>query len=335
MRSNRPRSVTLKQVAQHAGVSQTTASLVLNDSPSIPEVTRQKIFAAIKELGYIYDRSAANLRSKAPAAPGLLLADLDDTFSREVLCGVQEKLTQKGQTVLFGASFGSLEAQKRLIDTMLEQRVGGIILSLAPSTPLTVIERIKRLGVTIILIGDNIPEAHCDYLGLDNRKGGKLATEYLLSQGHRQIAFLGGTEASPAWQERLQGYQDALQKADITPDSSLILKGAVTREGGFTLAQKALALPNKPTALLCYNEVVALGARAYSQKCSRQPESGIGLISFAETPETADPRLNNVVFSPRLLGSKAAQLLHNRLSGLDTGPQAILLPPELLVRQTC
>lgn len=333
MRSSKPHSVTLKQVAQHAGVSQTTASLVLNDSPSIPEVTRQKIFAAIRELGYIYDRSAANLRSKAPAAPGLLLADLDDTFSREVLCGVQSELTKKGQTVIFGASFGSPDAQERLIAAMLEQRVGGLILSLLPNTPLGVIERIKRLGTKVILIGDNLPEAHCDYLGLDNQAAGRLATEHLLQKGHRQIAFLSGVASSPDCQARREGYQTALRKAGMAPTESLLLEGAPTQESGFALAKKALSLTNKPTAFLCCNNVVALGALKYIQSCGLQSGTAIDLVSFADSPETAAPALSSILFSPRLLGGKAAQLLHNRLSGLDTGPQTILLPPELLVRQ--
>ena len=332
MRSNKPRSVTLKQVAQHAGVSQTTASLVLNDSPSIPESTRQKIFAAIKELGYIYDRSAANLRSKSPSAPGLLLSDLDSTFSRELLCGVQTELTKKGQTVLFGASFGSLERQEQLIGSMLEQRVGGMILSLAPNTPLSAIERIRRLGITVILIGDNIPEAHCDCLSLDNRQGGKLATEFLLDKGHRQIALLGGATPLSAWQGIWQGHQTALRKAGITPNDSLRLAGPATCENGFFLAQKALSSPNKPTAFLCCNDAVALGAVTCLKESGLQPGMDVVAIRLANSAETTAPTLNNVVFSPRLLGCKAAQLLHNRLSGLDTGPQTILLPPELQVR---
>ena len=183
--------VTLQQVAQHAGVSRATASLVVRGSRKISDATREKVFDAIHELGYVYDRVAANLRSRTSSTVGLIIMELANSFYSELLMGIHHELDKFGQTVFLGTTFDSHDVQERLISTMLEHRVGGIILSAVPGSKPATVNRIQSLGIPVVLVGRQLPGTQCDYVGVDNIRGGWIATRHLIELGHRRIAFLG------------------------------------------------------------------------------------------------------------------------------------------------
>ena len=248
---NQKKHITLQQVAKHAGVSRATASLVVRGSQSISAATREKVMKSIRELGYVYDRIAANLRSKSSSTVGLIIMELANPFYSELLVGIHQELDKSGQTVILGTTFDSFAIQDRLLSTLLEHRVGGIILSAVSGSSSESIERVRRWGIPVVLVGRRVAGVTCDYVGIDNVAGGQLAVEHLLGSGHHRIAFLGGSAKLSSWQGRKQGYDQALQNAGIAVDPSLIIESPATRECGPELIQRILNIPNPPTAIFC------------------------------------------------------------------------------------
>lgn len=338
MKEKNRKPVTLRQVAEHAGVSQTTASLVLSGSPAIPEITREKVFSSIEQLGYVYNRIAANLRSNSsPSTIGLVFADLGNPYYTELLIGIHQELNEFGQTVILGTTFESAEIQDRLLATMLEHRVDGIIMFPVPGSSREPIDRIRHFGIPVVLINRNYPDTHCDYVGIDNVMGGQLATEHLIRKGHRRIAFLGGLSQLSSWQGRKQGYEKALRQAELDIDNSLVIESSNTRQGGVEAMQKILNISNPPTAVFCYNDIIAVGALVRMKEMGLIPGKDIAIVGFDDIPEGAiiSPKLTTVSSFPRLMGKRAASLLHERVENRSSEPQTILLQPELIVRESC
>lgn len=337
MKQEKRSHVTLQQVAQHAGVSRATASLALRGSSSISAATREKVQSSMQALGYVYDRVAANLRSKDSSTVGLIIMELANPFYSELLVGIHHELDTAGKTVILGTTFDSYDIQDRLLSTMLEHRVGGIILSAVPGSPMEPIDRIRRLGIPVVLVGRRPANANCDYVGIDNDLGGQIAVDYLAKKWHRRIAFVGGYSLLSSWQGRKRGYDTALRLAGLPIDETLVVESPATRQGGYEAISKVLEVENPPTAVFCYNDAIAIGAMMRLRELGLTPGQDIAIVGFDDIPEAAiiSPKLTTVSSFPRLLGIHAARLLHARMESPDADPKTIILRPELIVRETC
>lgn len=329
--------VTLEQVAKHAGVSRATASLVVRGSPNISKETREKVLQAMKELGYVYDRVAANLRSQRSSTVGLIITELDNPFFSELLVGVHEALDQEGYTVILGTTFDRPEKQDALLSTMLEHRVGGVIMSPVPGCSTEMLERLRQWDIPVVLFArEELPPGVFDYIGIDNIAGGRMAVEHLLERGHRRIAFIGGSPQSSVWKARQTGYGEALRAAGIEVDDTLLVPSATTRQGGRMAAKRVLQHPNTPTALFCYNDVVAFGAMLGLKEEGIVPGRDIAVVGFDNIQESAlfQPPLTTVAAFPEKIGALAAKRLHERMKGDASAPKRTILPPELIIRQS-
>ncbi len=331
------RRVTLNHVAKHAGVSRATASLVARNSPLIAEKTKNKVLQAMEELNYVYDRRAANLRSQTSSTVGLVITEVANPYFAEIADGVHQELEQAGYVVFLGATYNSVEKQDVLLSTMMENRVGGIILSPASTIAVQMIQRLSELGIPLVLIGRKSIGVTCDYVGADNVYGGRLAVEHLIQKGHRRISFLGGPSDSVR-EDRKYGYCQALQEAGIEVDESIILNTAATREGGNNgIKQLLQQAAEPPTAIFCYNDVVAFGVMSGLREMGLIPGKDIAVVGFDNITgtEESNPPLTTVSVFPKQMGKIAANLLHQRIQGLDSRPQSTILTPELVVRESC
>ncbi|MBM7591353.1 LacI family DNA-binding transcriptional regulator [Brevibacillus fulvus] len=329
--------VTLQQVAEHAGVSRATASKVVRGSSNVSDAAREKVFNSMKELGYIYDRVAANLRSNRSNTIGLIITDIRNPYFSDLLIGIHESLDKEGYTVILGTTFDSVEKQDLLLSTMLEHRVGGILLSPVPGSSPETVERLSQFDIPIVLAARRITTDHqFDYVGIDNVEGAKLAVQHLVAKGHQRIAFIGGPSNSSAWQERTEGYCLALLEAGIPVDEALIKEGPTTRQGGYETIRKVLEQPDPPTAIFCYNDIIALGALTYLDEIGIKPGQHISIVGFDDIQEASmtPPGLSTIAAHPQQIGAYAANLLHQRISGLAGPPQQIILSPDLIVRGT-
>lgn len=336
MKQKKNSRVTLQQVAEHAGVSRATASLIVRGSSKIAEKTRKKVLNSMRDLGYVYDRVAANMRSQSSSTVGLIITDIANPFYAELLRGVHNSLEEAGYIVFLGTTFDSDLKQEQLISRMLEHRVGGIILCPVSESSQESVELLKKVDIPLVLAVRELENLSCDYVGIDYIVGAQMAVNHLINKGHRRIAFLGGTSQSSAWRDRHQGFCTALKLAGIEIDPSLIVESAVTREGGSDAVRKVLLQPNPPTAAFCFNDLVAHGVMLGLSSSGLIPGQDMAIVGFDNNNEAPlyNPPLTTVSSYARLIGSQAASLLHQRIVENDREVQRIILQPELVVRRS-
>ena len=334
---NQPaRRVTLSDVAADAGVSRATASLVLRGSPLVSDRTREHVRASMQKLGYVYNRAAASLRAQRSHTVGLAVTDITNPFFAELAVGIEAHLDEARYTVLLTNTAEKLDKQDRLLATMHGYQIDGLLLCPARGTTLESLEHLRQWGLPFVLITRYLPGSEVDYVGPDNVAGAAMAVEHLLDLGHRHIAFVGGPPDSSARHDRLTGYRHALAGHGLTPDETLSLTSPVTREGGYAAMQTLLARPDPPTAALCYNDVVAFGAMLALQAAGLTPGHDVSIVGFDNIADSAlwQPALTTVSITPHQIAEEAVHLLLNRIAHPNEDARQIVLPPELIVRDS-
>ncbi|WP_438496372.1 LacI family DNA-binding transcriptional regulator [Paenibacillus sp. IHBB 3054] len=335
--ASRDKRVTLQDVADDAGVSRATASLVVRGSKSIKPSTHKKVIESIEKLGYVYDRVAASFRSQSSSTVGIVITDFENPFYHQMLTKVEDMLYEQQFTFLLGMSSESREKQERVLETMLEHRVCGIILTPVVDTQPTLFNKLRALQIPALLMGREVAGSGADYVGTDYRLGSQLAVRHLVEQGHRRIAYIGGMlPGNTAYQERIDGYCSALQEYGLEVDPKLIMPTPLNREGGIRAIQEVLQLENPPTACFCHNDIIALGVTIGLRLQGFIPGEHMAIVGFdniLET-ETVEPKLTTVSVFHDQWGVEAARQMLDRIGGLQSDPVKIIIPPKLIVRKS-
>ena len=335
--SRKGRRITVTDVARAAGVSRSTVSLVLRDSPLVRRETRQRVEEAIDRLGYVYNRSAANLRRQTSDMVAMVINDLTNPFFAELAVGLEEALEAAGYVSLMANTGEDPERQRRVMETMREHGAAGFILSPATGTETRQVSAMTDWNVPVIQVMRWLPGARLGAVVPDYALGMRMAAERLLALGHRRIAFLGGIEGNVVTTERVRGYWAALEAAGIAVDPALIVPAAVNPGGGIEALRAALALGRPPTAALCFSDVVAFGvldASAAAGLTVGRDFSVIGFDDVAAARHTLPP-LTTVAVYPQELGRRAAAALLRRIAEPGAPPEQEILAPSLVVRGTC
>jgi LacI family transcriptional regulator len=331
-RAGSARRVTLSDIAAGCGVSRSTVSLVLGHSPLVHAETRAKVQAELERQGYVYHRGAASLRSRASNAVALVINDLSNPFFAEFAGGVDAALAEAGYVMLLGSSGESPERQQAVLASLVEHDPAAVILSPAEHSDPARLHRLVGAHTPVLVFNRALDEGAgdgWDFLALDNRRGARLATEHLLEQGHRAIAFFGGHRDSSSCGERRAGYHDALAEAGIAPDPAWLVECAPTRLEAARQAGALFARDPAPTAAVCYNDAVALGLMSGLAARGRRAGVDFALTGFDDIPEAAvsAPPLTTIAVAPRERGMQAARLV---LEGL-ADPQRNTRKPRTLV----
>jgi LacI family transcriptional regulator, galactose operon repressor len=336
--------VTVTDVAAGCGVSRATVSLVLRDSPLVHADTRARVRAEIVRQGYVYHRGAANLRRRASNAVALVLNDLSNPFFAEFAAGVDAVLAEAGYVMLVGSSGESPQRQQAVLASLIEHDPAALILSPAEHSDPSQLHQLlgTRLPVLVFnralgddgALNDGGSGGGWDFLALDNRHGARIATEHLLAQGHRVIAFFGGHRDSSSCRERRAGYRDALAAAGIGIDPAWLVECIPTRLEAARHCGALFVRDPAPTAALCYNDAVALGLMSGLAARNRHAGRDFAVVGFDDIPEAAVavPPLTTIAVAPRQRGMQAARMVLARLQGDDDAPRTTIAPAELRVR---
>jgi len=327
--------ITLLDIAADADVSRSTVSLVIRNVPSVAETTRKRVLRSIKKLGYVYHRGAASLRRQYSHAVGLIVSDITNPFFAEIIVAIEERLAEAGFVTLLGNTSEDRSKEERLLRTMQEFPADGILI--CPTLHGEPLKKTPNLGEVfpIVAIARRVPGL--DYVGIDNAQGAFLAIEHLYRIGHRRIAFLGANPNLLAADDRLRGYQQGFSQLQLKFDPLLVLSTELNRRGGFDGVQKLMKAKNPPSAVLCLNDVVALGAMEGLQRLGRKPGIDVGIVGFNNIPDAAQcvPGLTTIDNSPRQLGESAAELLLKRIEQRVAPIRTLVLQPQLVVRESC
>jgi LacI family transcriptional regulator len=328
-RRSRP---TLADIAADAGVSRATVSLVIRNVPTVADGTRERVMSSLRRLGYVYNRGAASLRSQRSHAVGLVVSDITNPFFAELIVAIEDRLASAGYITVFGNTSERAEKQLRLLTRLAESAVDGILI--CPTKGASSGAEFILPNVPVVAFARTLPGV--DYVGIDNRLGASLATEHLFRLGHCRVAFFGGLPELSANQERLEGYLNAHREAGRTVNEELIFSGPPTQTGGRQAVTQALRLPTPPSAGLCFNDLVALGAVEALRAAELEPPR-FALVGYDNIAIGASvrPALTTVDAVPAEVGKAAAELLLQRLSEPASTIQRRILEPRLIVRESC
>jgi DNA-binding LacI/PurR family transcriptional regulator len=329
--------IKLSTIADALSVSTATVSLALRDSPLVADATRERIKEHARAIGYIYNRRAASLRTSRSGIVGVVVHDIMNPFFAEILRSIESELDRSRQTFLLSNHYDQLEKQRTFIDTLLQLGADGVIMSPAIDTPPEDIKLAEDNGLPAVLIARSVEGADAPVFRGDDSYGIGLATNHLISLGHRRIAMIGGTDQTSTGRDRYHGYVVAMEAAGLEVKPSYRLPGPRTKQAGFEAAGQFLALKDKPTAAVCWNDLVAIGLMNGIARAGLTPGIDISVTGYDDLEEAAiaTPALTTVWNGQREVGRRAARALLDRLNGGAVhGGRQELIKPELHVRQS-
>jgi LacI family transcriptional regulator len=289
------RRPTIIDVAREAGVSKSTVSLVLQNSPLVKETTRVQVQAAMGDLGYVYNRSAAKLRTASLDLIGLVINDLRNPFFSEFAISLQMALSARGYAAVIANTDEDPEVQTKVVGAMIEHGVAALIISPAYGDDASTFDAIARAGIPAMQVLRNVdprtdvfPFAAPDYVG-----GGEAAARHLVDSGAKQIAFVGGLEGRGVTRERLSGYFSVLDGIGMEP---IVLTGSATRTFGRETARKLAEEYPSVDAVICFNDQVALGLLSGCAEIGRAVGTDLKIVGFDDIEEVAQswPALSSV-----------------------------------------
>ena len=242
---------TLLDVARVAGVSRATVSLVCRGSPLVAKKTRLKVERAMAEVDYVYNRSAANLRSSLTNTVGLIIPDIANPIYADLLAGVEAVLEPLGKAVFIADTKESIERQSHFLTRMLEMRVDGLIISTVAGTSPDSLTPYARIGKPVVQVLRRIEGAPFDYAGINNRLGTRRATEHLLALGHTRIGFIGSAISPSVNAERYRGFCEAIVAHGLVPEAMPVTTCSHAFGAAAATTKQLVTRTPAPTGLIC------------------------------------------------------------------------------------
>ena len=328
--------LTIADIAAAAGVSMPTVSRVLHQRPDVSPETRERVLRVIAAQGYVSNRTTHPTKEIATKLIDLIISGpLDSEYYLEVIRGIDESLNRIGRRL----ALFTMHNERRLEEDWQAHLAGrcpeGVLL-LAPGEQFSFVEAPRRLHIPFVVVdgelGPDVPS-----VGATNWRGGLMATEYLLSLGHRRIATISGIPSHLTSKARLAGYRSALEAAGITPEPELIRQGDYHHNSGYSQTHALLALPEPPTAIVAGCDTQATGIyRALSEHGMHTPQD-LSVIGFDDIPSTEwmNPPLTTIRQPLREMGSIAVDLLLQQIAGEPLKAQRVELATSLVIRQSC
>ncbi len=330
--------VTIREVAKAANSSVSTVSAALNNSDYVSADMRTRIEEAIKALRYRPNDLARGLRLQRTHSIAIVVPDLSNNFYIELVRGAKDYSASANYTVLIGDSRDSWEEERNYLDSFHRRRVDGVVR--VPAICAAGGKARAILGNLPVVYADRYPQMRDSYVGrvgVDNARAAESATRYLLSLGHRHIGVITGDPSSGTSVDRLKGFIRTLRRAKIRPDRSMIHTGHNDMESGHYHAMQLLTRAQRPTAIFCTNNMMALGALAAIQEIGLACPEDISLLGFDDFywATLLRPRLTVVHQPAREIGMLAARLLIDHIEGRAGIPSPALLETQLIVRDSC
>lgn len=332
---NKPRSVTLEDVARHAGVSYQTVSRVLNQASQVAQKTRVRVEAAMNELNYVPNRMAQQLAGKQSFTLGLASTNLALNAPSQGASAIKTRASQLGYHVVISMVEDLQPSSCRAaVNELMAQRVDGILINVPLETdPAREVQ--QSCGSLPVLFLDVDPAANLLSILFDPHEGAMQGLTHLLELGHRDIALLTGPLESVSARLRYQGWLSGLDERRLAPFS--VMHGDWSSASGYQLALKLLNQPMRPTAVLVANDQMALGVLRAAHQCGIAVPQQLSVVGYDDTEDSAyfQPPLTTIAQDFRLSGRESVTRLVQMLENpLQTAPASLLLNTTLMQRQT-
>lgn len=333
--------ITIKDVADAAGVSSATVSNVINDKGKVSESTRRIVLDAIEQLNYRPNASAQRRYQHASKTIGLVVKEIHNPYFADVIVGAQAAAESNGYELIVASSEGRRETEDRVVDVFIAKDVTGIVINplLDDETDLSHLFEIKRRNIPLILL-ERVHGLRANLIDVDNVAASCEAVRYLIDLGHERIVHFTGPEYSMHSSERIEGFRQAFFEAQLVFSKDFIVPAGARLEDGYRTGLRYfenISAERVPTAVTCYNDLVAIGLmRVLRERGVRVPEDvsiigfdGIMLGEYAATP------LTTMRVPMKEMGRRAVELLIQQVdSGGDHALQQVILKAELTVRSS-
>lgn len=327
--------VTLRELANKAGVSVSTVSRVLtNSNHPISADTRQHILALARELGYRPNMAGRSLRTDKSFSIGIIVDNICSPFTPPIIRGIQDHLKKPGYSSLILNGDGDQETEIEAVRDLVSRSIDGIIFVeswLREAGP-----SLELAGKPCVFVHHLFGAGHRNSVLVDERFGAQLAVKHLLSSGHRRIAHVSGPEGWRATTERLSAYRDVLAEHSIPYDPLLVEEGDWELQSGVRAARKLMALPQRPTAIFAANDRMALGAIYATQEVGLRVPGDVAVVGYddQELASLSRPTITSVTLPCNELGKASAELLLALLEEPDLDVQPIEVRGRLVLRES-
>jgi LacI family transcriptional regulator len=324
--------VTAAEVAKQAGVSQPTVSLVLSQNPKarVAPETRARVLKVAEELGYRPNRLAQGLVRRRSFALGIIVPGFANPVNSAIISGAERVAAEAGYAVLL-CETGENDVGQRL-KALADRQIDGVIIAGISDSELAEAD-LRRLNVVLVNQASDVFSTVQD----DSLSAGAVAAEHLLGLGHRQVSFIGPVTTASAFRFRERGFAQALRSANVFPSSEYWQRADASVAGGLAAMRVLLALPERPTAVFCANDLIALGAHKACAIAGVSLPNDISLLGCDDIDlgTLVTPELSTINTPKRELGARAVRLLLRQLEGdAKATPTVQTLPVRLVLRGT-
>jgi LacI family transcriptional regulator len=323
--------VTIADVAEKAGVSKTTVSHVLSGKRPVAPETKQRVEIIIQEMGFHPSTLARSLRIQRTHMVALIIPDITNPYYPTLARGLQDTLIGEGYHIFLCNTDGDQAREKSFIDDALQRQVDGIVFSSLHRHT----ERFADNDTAIISIGQGIDYPDVDQVATDDQAGCARATRYLIHQGHRTIGMITGQRGIYLSNVRLAGYREALEEANFLFDSTLVAEGDFMRSSGTQAMYQLMMLSTRPTAIVCANDLMAIGAMSAAHELGISIPDDIAIIGYddIEAASLVTPALTTILNPGYEMGRVAGKLLWERMTQAYQGPARHVIVPHRMIQR--
>ncbi|MGE5620801.1 MAG: LacI family DNA-binding transcriptional regulator [Sphingomonadaceae bacterium] len=325
---------TLRDVAQRAGVSITTASRVLSGSDHpVAAGVRKRVLQAAEELDFTPNAFARGLSKREFRIVGLMIPDIRDPYFVEIARGTEDVASQEGYMVVLCNTDRIPDKERKYVEELRAMRAGIILTGGGVDREAHLADLVSHPAPVVVIGRHEIP---CSCVQIDNVRGAIDATEHLISLGHRRIAHITGPLASATATDRLLGFRQAMAEHGLPVDESLVVESDFTFEGGAAALRRLWDNPSPPQAIFVANDAMAMGVLREAHQmgiCVPRDLAVIGFNGIAGAEQT-DPPLSTIHFSLRQIGKMATEMLLRELKSRDGERTSVLVQGRLVVRES-
>lgn len=329
--------VTMKKVAELAGVSITTVSHVLNETRKVAPKTKERVLAAVESTGYTGDAIARSLVTGGTRSLGVALSLVTNPYFAELLAAVESEVTASGYTLLLMDTHDEVDTERTVVRALRSRRVDGMLLTPSSTRRTSVLPDLVELGVPTVLV-DRLPEQRMlDQVGPENVQASSKLVEHLASHGHTRIGMISGAAELTTSQERVLGYRLGLGRAGLAWEPELAVSGGSSQAGAGDALRGLLELDAPPTAVLTGSNVITTGALHAAHRLGTRLGSDLALAAYDDLDwaELHDPPLTTMAQPVEEIGRTAVRMLLGRLADPQREPETVRLPATLRVRHSC
>ena len=327
--------VTIRDVAKVAGVSTGTVSNVLNRPDIVADATRRRVLEAVEATGFIRNTQAYQLRGGRSHTVGVVVLDVSNPFFTEMFRGAESSLQAEGYVLMLASTDDSVEREASFVRAMEEHRVEGILITPA-AADLEGLAGLRTRGVPTVLLDRKAAADEFCSVTVDDVRGGELAARHLFDMGHTRIVFVNGPTTIRQCRDRRQGVRRAVRALSRRSprEASELSVGALTVRHGEEVVERILAMAPRPTAVMCANDLLALGVlRGLASRDVRVPED-LAVVGYDDLifGSMLSPALTSVRQPAFELGVAAAELLLDEVHNPEHRHREVRFEPELIVR---